>query len=217
MEFRFSKLTMAFILGFSLFMNGCQKNEPFDVSPSIEKIRNIAKLSTIDAYFHNVQSTIKKPGSGFQHWFETERKYWLTYSGIVTYGINLSDADIIVEDTTYTIKIPSAEVQTVTVDSKSLSKDSVITSSDNFWNRNQITDEDQVKLIAQANSEMELAAWQNTMLLQSAQNRAADLIRNYVSAIGDAAGIEYTINIELDPIEIPERIQKAIEEQQASK
>lgn len=208
-------LSLAVVLALSGI--GCQSEKPETVMPSVERIRNIAQLSTIDAYFHNVQKATKAPGQGIAHWFEVERKYWITYSGVITYGIDFHDVKVEVRDQTYFITIPSAEVQDVRVDPASLNKDSIIASTDTGWNRNEITDQEQVQLMADAKKEMKLAGWQNRTLLSTAQNRAGDLIRNYIEALNQAAGTTCEISIQYAENKIPESVQKEIEDFQNQK
>lgn len=201
------------LLCFVLFLGsaGCSKEEPKLPKPEKEVIRNIARLSTIDAYFHNVVKCEKPAGEGIWNWGQTDRKYWFEYTGNADYGIDMHKVKIDVKDNSYHITIPGAEVTSISINEDTINKDSVITNKDNWWNQNPITSKDVTNAIADAQKEMELSAWQNKSLLESAQKRAADLIKGYIQTMGAAAGITYDVDFEYEDNSIPEDIQKEID------
>lgn len=193
-----------------LLLSGCSRG--FAQKPEIESIRNIAYLSTIKAYFHNVAILNKEAGTGIAHWGETDREYWIPYTGIVTYGIDFSKVRLEESGDVYVVHIPGAQVQNVDIDSSTFNEENMVKTRDNWWNRNPFTPEDQVKGLKDAQKEMELNAWQNQTMMQNAQNRAADLITGYISAIASASGTVYEVKVEYDENVIPESIQKQIQE-----
>ncbi len=205
---------VALALPLAFGTSGCAK-QPVVLKPEIEAIRSISKLSTIQAYFHNVAQSTKTAGTGFMHWGEVDRTYWVEYTGIVTYGIEFSKLEVNEENGVYTITIPSAQVQNVKIERDSLTEDSVIYSNDSFWNSNPITDKDQVKALDDAQKQMELDAWQNEMMMHSAQSRAGELISSYISSIAQASGTPYEARIVYADNVIPESIQAQIDKAQS--
>ena len=60
-------------------------------------------------------------------------------------------------------------------------------------NSNKITAEDQTAAIENAQKEMEESVKANSALLLRAQNRAKELIKNYIDCLGEISGVEYEI------------------------
>ena len=111
------------------------------------------------------------------------------YDGVVSLGIDASQVALEVDDTLVTITIPEAKVLRCQVDSNELSEDSYIVAKDSA----RISAEDEVAAFAQAQADLEETAASDTALLSSAQQRAQDLLEEYVQNIGEAVGKDYTI------------------------
>lgn len=75
------------------------------------------------------------------------------------------------------------------VNSNELSENSYIVAKDSA----RISAEDEVAAFAQAQADLEETAASDTALLSNAQQRAQDLLEEYVQNIGEAVGKDYTI------------------------
>lgn len=182
-------ILMSFILVVTL--SGCSKYR--DVKPSLEQVRSISNLSTLDCYYHNVAKGEKTKGTGIAHLGEKDRKIWIEYTGIVSIGIDMKKVDMKVKGSNIVISIPKAEVLSVEIDDDSFNEDSFVTNDDSFFNKNKITSNDQKKIIKESLDTMRNEASNDEELLKKAQNRAKSLIKSYIDEISNLSGINYTI------------------------
>ena len=67
---------------------------------------------------------------------------------------------------------------------------------DGFLNKNEIRASDGTAAVKKATDDMEQTARKNTSLLMNAQNRARELIENYINQLCEITGSKYTINWE---------------------
>lgn len=179
-------------------ITGCSKpieNKKSTEEPEITQIRSICELATLECYYHNVAKSVKTAGKGITHIGEKDRKFWIEYEGTVKLGIEMSKVKMAIEGDSITISIPEAKVLDVKVNEDSYNPDSYIESKDSF-NSNKITADDTTKAVNDAKKEMEKSAQQNSALLMNAQDRAKELIENYINQLGEATGNKYTINWE---------------------
>ncbi len=170
-----------------------QTDEGKVMKPELTQIRSICNLATMECYYHNVAKSIKTPGEGIAHWGERERKFWIEYTGVAKIGIDMSKVTMEIDGVNIMISIPNAELMGINVEESTLNEESYIASVDGL-NRNKITAEDQTIAIDNAQKEMEKSVKNNSALLLNAQNRAKDLIENYINQIGEISGIDYRIN-----------------------
>lgn len=89
--------------------------------------------------------------------------------------------------------MPNAKL--LSIDIEELTQDSYIISDDG-WNKNKITAEDQTAAINAAQAVMKKSVESNSALLLNAQNRAKNLIENYINKMGELSGVSYTIQWE---------------------
>ncbi len=160
--------------------------------PEITQIRTICELATLECYYHNVAKATKEKGSGFTHWGEIDRTFWIQYKGTAKIGVNMSDVAMTTENGVYTITIPKAEILSITVDPESFTEDSYIFSEDG-WNPNHITADDQTRAIEAAQSNMRETVLNNSALLLNAQNRAKKLIENYIDQLEAASNTNFVV------------------------
>lgn len=165
----------------------CTAQEP--QKPAVEQVRYICKLATLECYYNNVAVVTKQPDKGIKHILEKERNMWIEYTGVVTLGIDFSKVKLIVEGDNITITIPDAEVLNI---KEKQGERKIIVSEDGF-NSNKITADEQTGAINNAQKNMEVTAKSNSALLLNAQQRAKDMIETYVDKIGSACGITYNI------------------------
>ena len=151
-----------------------------------EDIRAICELATLECYYNNVAKINKEANNIFQK----DRKLWIEYEGKVTLGIKMSDVDININGTTVHITLPKAEILSKDY---AVYEDSYIASNDGWLFKNEITADEQTEAVKVAQGEMEKAINDNKALYTKAENRAKELIENYIKQIGEATGKEYTI------------------------
>ena len=159
--------------------------------PALSQIRSICELATLECYYHNVAKSTKTKGTGLAHVGEKERKFWIEYTGVAKIGIDMSDVSMKVDGTCVEITIPDAKILEKEV--KTIDEDDYIATSDSWFNKNPITAEEQTQAVNDAQDEMVAAVEKNKALLASAQERAKTLIENYVTQLGEAAGVEYQV------------------------
>ena len=148
------------------------------LEPDLAQIRSICDLATLECYYHNVAKSTKEKGSGLAHLGEKERKFWIEYTGVVKIGIEMSDVKMDVNGTSVQITIPRAKIFQPEV--KTIDVDDYIATSDSWFNKNQITAEEQTQAVNEAQDEMVAAVEKNKTLLAGAQERAKTLIENYM-------------------------------------
>lgn len=162
-----------------------QKNT---MEPETSQMKAICELAVMDCYYHNVAKFKDEDAAGILFW-QKDKHFWIEYSGVVSLGIDASQVALEVDDTLVTITIPEAKVLRCQVNSNELSEDSYIVAKDSA----RISAEDEVAAFAQAQADLEETAASDTALLSSAQQRAQDLLEEYVQNIGEAVGKNYTI------------------------
>ena len=162
--------------------------EQITMEPETSQMKAICELAVMDCYYHNVAKFKEEDAAGILFW-QKDKHFWIEYSGVVSLGIDASQVALEVDDTLVTITIPEAKVLRCQVDSNELSADSYIVAKDSA----RISAEDEVAAFAQAQADLEETAASDTALLSSAQQRAQDLLEEYVQNIGEAVGKDYTI------------------------
>ena len=188
-------LTVIMACMISGVLSGCSGQKAEVKKPDILQVRNICNLATLESYYHNVAKAEKVPEKGITHIGEETRKFWIEYTGITRLGIDMSKVKMEIDGSDIEITLPEAEVLDISIDKKTLNEDSYITSQ-NSWNKNKITAEDQTEAIKKAQEEMRKTAEDNSSLLLIAQNRAKVLIENYINQLGEITGVQYHITWE---------------------
>ena len=167
---------------------GNPAEDKVDVEPQLTQVRSICELATMECYYHNVAKFYEEDAEGIL-WWKKDKHFWIEYSGIVTFGIDVSLVNIEVTDSQITITLPEAEVQSCNVDSSSLTEDSYIVDK----NSAKITAEDEIFAFEEAQKRLEETAANDRVLLAEAQQRAQALLADYVTNLGNAAGKNYSI------------------------
>ena len=188
------KKVLAFFLTIAMaFAATACGGEPEKIDPVTAKIeetqmRSICELATMDCYYHNVAKCLQKGAWKFL-WWSKDKHFWVEYSGRVRLGIDASLVKVGVDGDQVKISLPPAKVLSCTVDSDSLTEDSYIRDKGSA----DITAEDEMQALTEAQEQLEKAAGSNQELLNDAQQRAQMLLRDYVTNIGNALGQTYTI------------------------
>lgn len=168
---------------------GCANNEDSKKDGLNDtKLQKISELAAIECYYQNVAKYDKENASKFLFWTKDE-KFWIKYVGIAKIGIDATQVKLKVNGDKVKITVPPAKVLDCKVDADSLTEDSYIVAAHSAKTKA----EDETAALKEAQSDMEKAVNENTTLLQSAQERAKDLLENYVKNLGDSTGKEYQI------------------------
>ena len=182
-------LFLSILMAFTCVACGQQpKEEPIDMEPKVSQMKAICELAVMECYYHNVAKYFEEDATG-SLWWKKDKHFWVEYSGVVKLGIDASLVSIEVADAQITITLPEAKVLGCKVDSASLSDDSFIVDKESA----DIEAADEIKAFEEAQSKLEETASADKALLASAQQRAQDLLEEYVTNIGNAVGKQYSI------------------------
>ena len=106
MKKRISIYLCVMMLAFSFA--GCT-SEQSEKKPEIElqQIKSIGEFAVLECYYHNVakSDTTKKV-----LWWNTDRRLWIEYTGIVKAGVDVEKIDMKMDGNTLTISLPKAEI-----------------------------------------------------------------------------------------------------------
>ena len=177
------------ILG-SIASKAYRRNLVIHTEPDIEEIRSICKLATTEVDYNNVAETSKRYGSFKKH----EKKLWIEHKGIVKVGIDVNQLEIIPDGNTWLIRIPKAEILSVTCDPESFKEESFTISKSKFG---RISAKEQNEAMAVAISNMKVDAESNHEILHDAQLKAKKIIENYFQQFNKQAAEEIHIKWEL--------------------
>lgn len=162
--------------------------KPITMVPQASQMKAICELAVMDCYYHNVAKFIQEDAEGFL-WWKKDKRFWIEYDGLVKLGIDISKVSFEVNDTLITVTLPSAKVLDCKVISTSLTEESYIIDMDSA----KIEATDETAAFATAQTKLLETAENDTTLLASAQQRAQALLEDYVTNIGNAVGVEYSI------------------------
>ena len=165
-------------------LSACKQKEAEELR--VEDIRAICELATLECYYNNVAKIEKKADNIFQ----VDRTMWIEYEGKATIGIKMSDVVIQVSGDTVNIKMPDAQILSTDYTFK---EDSYVASSDGWLWPNKISTEEQQAGVIEGQEAMKQSIANNKGLFLKAEDRAKELIENYITKLGEAAGKEYTI------------------------
>ncbi len=181
-------LCLLLVLSITLFVAGCNSESSAELNA--DDIHAICELATIKCYYNNVAQVEKKKDNIFQK----NRKLWIEYEGEAVLGINVSDLEIKINNDTVTITNPKAKILSINPRKETLNEKSYVASADGLIFKNKITTEDQEEAIKKGQAEMEKSIKNNSALFKKAEDKAKELIQNYIIKIGKLAGKQYKIN-----------------------
>ncbi|MCM1046640.1 MAG: DUF4230 domain-containing protein, partial [Candidatus Gastranaerophilales bacterium] len=179
----------------SFLLSGCgAKQEQADAEQkamelSISQMQAVCELATLECYYHN---TARFDSEKQVLFWNTSKKLWIEYSGIVRVGIDISKLDMSVKGNVVTITIPEANVLSCDVDDSSLSADTFYSETKGLGSGS-IGAEEQTEAFRAAQEGMRETVQEDTVLLNQARLRAQTLLENYVKNVGDAIGVEYSV------------------------
>ena len=175
-----------------LSLNGCKSMEKEEKSAQInlQQMQEICQLATLECYYHNVA---KSDTSKRVLWWNTNKKLWIEYTGIVKMGIDVSKVSMEVEDDdTVVITLPNAQILGCKVDEDSLTEDSYYIEKQGLG-VGDITADIQTNAFQEAQKNMREVADNDTTQLFQARQRAKSLLESYVKNIGNVIGKDYKI------------------------
>ena len=181
--------TWMFLVGtVVLCLTGCGKETQ---TADFSGVTSVCELATLKCYYHNVAKAETEASGIFAKWLKTGyKKIWTEYSGIMEYGIDISQVTVSEPDKNgvVTVTMPDAQVLNVDVD-----EDSLGTPLTDTGFLTSVTTEEKTTTLAGAQEAMEQQAKENTEMLSQAKARAKTLIEEYIKNVGESIGEEYTV------------------------
>ena len=174
-----------------LCLTGCGKETQ---TADFSGVTSVCELATLKCYYHNVAKAETEASGIFAKWLKTGyKKIWTEYSGIIEYGIDISQVTVSEPDKNgvVTVTMPDAQVLNVDVD-----EDSLGTPLTDTGFLTSVTTEENTTTLAGAQEAMEQQAKENTEMLSQAKARAKTLIEEYIKNVGESIGEEYTVEWE---------------------
>lgn len=171
-----------------LCLTGCGKETQ---TADFSGVTSVCELATLKCYYHNVAKAETEASGIFAKWLKTGyKKIWTEYSGIIEYGIDISQVTVSEPDKNgvVTVTMPDAQVLNVDVD-----EDSLGTPLTDTGFLTSVTTEEKTTTLAGAQEAMEQQAKENTKVLSQAKARAKTLIEEYIKNVGESIGEEYTV------------------------
>lgn len=171
-----------------LCLTGCGKETQ---TADFSGVTSVCELATLKCYYHNVAKAETEASGIFAKWLKTGyKKIWTEYSGIIEYGIDISQVTVSEPDKNgvVTVTMPDAQVLNVDVD-----EDSLGTPLTDTGFLTSVTTEEKTTTLAGAQEAMEQQAKENTEILSQAKARAKTLIEEYIKNVGESIGEEYTV------------------------
>ena len=171
-----------------LCLTGCGKETQ---TADFSGVTSVCELATLKCYYHNVAKAETEASGIFAKWLKTGyKKLWTEYSGIIEYGIDISQVTVSEPDKNgvVTVTMPDAQVLNVDVD-----EDSLGTPLTDTGFLTSVTTEEKTTTLAGAQEAMEQQAKENTEMLSQAKARAKTLIEEYIKNVGESIGEEYTV------------------------
>ena len=171
-----------------LCLTGCGKETQ---TADFSGVTSVCELATLKCYYHNVAKAETEASGIFAKWLKTGyKKIWTEYSGIIEYGIDISQVTVSEPDKNgvVTVTMPDAQVLNVDVDEESLGTPLTDTGF-----LTSVTTEEKTTTLAGAQEAMEQQAKENTEMLSQAKARAKTLIEEYIKNVGESIGEESTV------------------------
>ena len=171
-----------------LCLTGCGKETQ---TADFSGVTSVCELATLKCYYHNVAKAETEASGIFAKWLKTGyKKIWTEYSGIIEYGIDISQVTVSEPDKNgvVTVTMPDAQVLNVDVD-----EDSLGTPLTDTGFLTSVTTEEKTTTLAGAQEAMEQQAKENTEMLSQAKARAKTLIEEFIKNVGESIGEEYTV------------------------
>ena len=169
-----------------LCLTGCGKETQ---TADFSGVTSVCELATLKCYYHNVAKAETEASGIFAKWLKTGyKKIWTEYSGIIEYGIDISQVTVSEPDKNGVVTVTMPDAQVLNVD-----EDSLGTPLTDTGFLTSVTTEEKTTTLAGAQEAMEQQAKENTEMLSQAKARAKTLIEEYIKNVGESIGEEYTV------------------------
>ena len=173
-----------------LLTTACGKaEEPALPLPQEEQVKTICQLAVLECEYHNLAKY--QDGQKVERflWMTKGKRFWVEYSATAVLGINADQVSMELQGDVVSITLPRARVLHCKVNGDSLSKDSYIVDKDSA----PVTAEDEVRAFKDAQDSLQQTVEADGDMLDLAQTRVEDLLRNYVNSLAKATGTEYQV------------------------
>lgn len=171
-----------------LCLTGCGKETQ---TADFSGVTSVCELATLKCYYHNVAKAETEASGIFAKWLKTGyKKIWTEYSGIIEYGIDISQVTVSEPDKNGVVTVTMPDAQVLNVDED---EDSLGTPLTDTGFLTSVTTEEKTTTLAGAQEAMEQQAKENTEMLSQAKARAKTLIEEYIKNVGESIGEEYTV------------------------
>lgn len=172
-----------------LLTTACGKaEEPALPLPQEEQVKTICQLAVLECEYHNLAKFEQKDASKFL-WMIKDKRFWVEYSATAVLGINADQVSMELQGDVVNITLPKAQVLHCKVNGDSLSPDSYIVDKDSA----PVTAEDEVYAFQEAQDGLQKTVEADNNMMNLAQTRVEDLLRNYVNSLAKATGTEYQV------------------------
>lgn len=172
-----------------LLTTACGKAEaPVLPVPQEEQVKAICQLAVLECDYHNLAKFEQKDASKFL-WMTKDKRFWVEYSATTVLGIDVNQVSMELQGDVVNITLPKAQVLDCKVNGDSLSKDSYIVDKASA----PVTAEDEVYAFQEAQDGLQKTVEADNNMMNLAQKRAEELLRNYVNSLAKATGTEYQV------------------------
>lgn len=173
-----------------LLTTACGKaEEPALPLPQEEQVKTICQLAVLECEYHNLAKY--QDGQKVERflWMTKGKRFWVEYSATAVLGINADQVSMELQGDVVSITLPRARVLHCKVNGDSLSKDSYIVDKDSA----PVTAQDEVAAFRDAQDGLQKTVEADNDMMNLAQKRAEELLRNYVNSLAKATGTEYQV------------------------
>ena len=173
-----------------LLTTACGKaEEPALPLPQEEEGKTICQLEVLECEYHNLAKY--QDGQKVERflWMTKGKRFWVEYSATAVLGIDADQVSMKLQGDVVSITLPRARVLNCSVNGDSLSPDSYIVDKDSA----PVTAEDEVRAFKDAQDSLQQTVEADGDMLDLAQTRVEDLLRNYVNSLAKATGTEYQV------------------------
>ena len=183
-------LAAACMTALLLLTTACGKvEEPVLPVPQEEQVKTICQLAVLECEYHNLAKY--QDGQKVERflWMTKGKRFWVEYSATAVLGINADQVSMELQGDVVSITLPRARVLHCKVNGDSLSKDSYIVDKDSA----PVTAQDEVAAFQEAQDSLQKTVEADNNMMNLAQKRAEELLRNYVNSLAKATGTEYQV------------------------
>lgn len=173
-----------------LLTTACGKaEEPALSLPQEEQVKAICQLAVLECDYHNLAKYQDGQEVERFFWMTKGKRFWVEYSATVVLGIDVNQVSMELQSDVVKVTLPKAEVLRCKVNGDSLSPDSYIVDKDSA----PVTAEDEVRAFKEAQNNLQQTVEADSDMLDLAQTRVEELLKNYVTSLAKATGTEYRV------------------------